>query len=389
MSKDFDGGAVEESRERYQNLFELSPEPYLLTDAHGTIQLSNARTAALFGRPTDEIEGASLASFIHPEDRPALADQLHIAAAGGGIHAWEVRLAEGATEPAVLATVEPSTTEAGDLELRWALWDALPLELVRTRLQRLLEDSRGDAASLRVLAEWQASLLGSAAQDMGTPLAVITSTLDSLLADGASMSTPVARAMLERASRQAMRLRRLLPTLLQLGRLQLETAGSARHHISIGTLVDEVLHDLAPLDRDVSYQFEVTDVHVDPLHLARALVELLTHVAAQGRSGSTLHIGTLARGVDVELFVDVADHRIPEHVREVILSPFLGTGRRIEEGNGDDLGLSLVAVFARMHGGRAWIQDAPDDGTSFRILLSNALPDLHEESDPATDDGTA
>jgi signal transduction histidine kinase len=33
------------------------------------------------------------------------------------------------------------------------------------------------------------------------------------------------------------------------------------------------------------------------------------------------------------------------------------------------IGLSLVAQFAALHGGRAWVEDNPEGGASFRVLL--------------------
>jgi hypothetical protein len=35
-----------------------------------------------------------------------------------------------------------------------------------------------------------------------------------------------------------------------------------------------------------------------------------------------------------------------------------------------------------MHGGRAWVEQRNDDGASFRVLLSNALPDRHDDDVP-------
>jgi two-component system sensor histidine kinase KdpD len=33
------------------------------------------------------------------------------------------------------------------------------------------------------------------------------------------------------------------------------------------------------------------------------------------------------------------------------------------------IGLSLVASFADIHGGRAWVEDRPEGGASFRVFL--------------------
>lgn len=366
--------------DRFRELFELAPEPYLLTDVDGRIRLANARAVELLGSPRSEVDGHDLSEFVAPGSRDELARQLIRAAHGQGIHAWELDLV-GATQPRVLATVEPDAGRGGDRELRWVLSDALPLELIRGRLNRLLEDSQGDAASLRALTEWQASLLGAAAEDMRTPLAVIASTIESLLDDGVRISTPVARAMLERTAQQVTRLQRLLPTLMQLGRLQLESPGATRRDVSLRQLVDEVLHDLDPLDREVTFDFTVDQVRADPVQLGRVVLELVTHCSEHGPDATPMRIGAESRGVDAELFLEVTGYRLAEDLRQVAFSPFVGTGRGGGDADGEHLGLALVASFARMHGGRAWVQDAPDGASSFRVLLSNALPD----ADPRVD----
>lgn len=358
----------------YRALFVDAPEPYLLTSADGTVLLANDRARRLFD--AGDIEGRPISDFIHAEDHDGLTAQIDRATRGDSIHSWEVRLCEGAREPRVLASIERASDHAEEPELRWVLWDAMPLELVRERLHRLLDDSQGDAAALRALAEWQATLLGAAAQDMRTPLQVIGSTIDSLLEDGNAVGTPVATSMLERASRQVERLRRLLPTMLQLGRLQLEGPSAQRETVDLRALVRQVLHDLEPVDHVVQLDLDVERLHADPRQLARVLVELISHVTEHGPPDAVLRIGSVARGVDAEVHLDVEGYEMARSVQEVVFSPFLGTGRGGEEANGEDLGLSLVAVFARMHGGRAWIEDAPDGGTSFRVLLSNAVPDV-------------
>jgi light-regulated signal transduction histidine kinase (bacteriophytochrome) len=39
---------------------------------------------------------------------------------------------------------------------------------------------------------------------------------------------------------------------------------------------------------------------------------------------------------------------------------------------GVGIGLSVVARFAELHGGRAWVQDRPGGGASFQVLLPDA-----------------
>jgi light-regulated signal transduction histidine kinase (bacteriophytochrome) len=61
--------------------------------------------------------------------------------------------------------------------------------------------------------------------------------------------------------------------------------------------------------------------------------------------------------------------------------------RRFERGDttagGTGIGLSLVATFAEMHGGRAWVEERPGGGASFRVALPRgeaALASIASES---------
>ena len=46
--------------------------------------------------------------------------------------------------------------------------------------------------------------------------------------------------------------------------------------------------------------------------------------------------------------------------------------RRLVEATGVGVGLALVAQFAALHGGRAWVEDNPGGGASFRVLFPGA-----------------
>ena len=366
----------ERRRADYRALFDDAPEPYLLTDTDGLVLLANERAHDVLR--AEVVEGRPMADFVAPVDHDGLRQQLARAARGDGIHAWEMRLGGDAAASHVLVSIEPADGADDRRELRWVLWDAMPLALVRARLSRLLEDARGNAAAWRALAEWQATLLGAAAQDMRGPLDVIDTSVGSLLETDEGLDTPTARPVLERAAHEVLRLRRLLPTLLQLVRLQLEGIDVQRRTVDLRELAERVLLDLGGSLTDVEFSLAAPRVRADPEQLARVLVELFGHAQQHGPSRPAMRFASVSRGVDVELRLDVVRCTMADEAREVVSFPLLGTDRGGEGADGEDLGLSLVAVFARLHGGRAWVEGAPDDGTSFRVLLSNALPDTRD-----------
>ena len=73
--------------------------------------------------------------------------------------------------------------------------------------------------------------------------------------------------------------------------------------------------------------------------------------------------------------VDDEGPGVPEDMREAIFEPFRQIPGRSPHSPGVGVGLSLVARFAELHGGRAWVEPRPEGGSSFRVFLPDAEPD--------------
>lgn len=81
--------------------------------------------------------------------------------------------------------------------------------------------------------------------------------------------------------------------------------------------------------------------------------------------------------------ITVEDARpgIPEHLTDRLFQPFKRGPATDSHGMG--LGLSLVSRFAQLHGGRAWVEQRPHGGASFRVFLPSGSADAHDDADQA------
>jgi signal transduction histidine kinase len=67
------------------------------------------------------------------------------------------------------------------------------------------------------------------------------------------------------------------------------------------------------------------------------------------------------------LIVEDEGPGVPDDLKQVIFEPFRRGNPT--QGSGTGVGLSLVTRFAKLHGGRAWVEDRPEGGASFRVFL--------------------
>lgn len=79
-------------RKRYEDLFYLAPEPYLITSLEGTIQQANRAAAELLGIPEQFIVGKPLSLYICEQDRQFFRSELIRRQERDCFHEWEIGL---------------------------------------------------------------------------------------------------------------------------------------------------------------------------------------------------------------------------------------------------------------------------------------------------------
>jgi signal transduction histidine kinase len=62
---------------------------------------------------------------------------------------------------------------------------------------------------------------------------------------------------------------------------------------------------------------------------------------------------------------------VPAELGQALFQPFERGPSANPHSPGVGLGLSLVARFAELHGGRAWVEQRPGGGASFHVLLAS------------------
>jgi PAS domain S-box-containing protein len=234
-------------------------------------------------------------------------------------------------------------------------------------VQRAWERERQVSEHLRSLDELKSLLLHAVSHDLRGPItAVLGSAL--VLEDGDRHLDDEKRAdLVHGIAASARKLNRLVTDLLDLDRLERGIVEPDRRPTDIGALVRRVVAELG-LEDVVTISAATGEADVDPVQVERIVENLVVNATKHTPAGTAIRVDVLRDADGVEVDVSDAGPGVPDELREVVFEPF----RQGPGGQGLGIGLSLVARFAMLHGGRAWVEDAEGGGARFRVTLPRA-----------------
>jgi signal transduction histidine kinase len=168
---------------------------------------------------------------------------------------------------------------------------------------------------------------------------------------------------------QALRLEHLLKDLLDVDRLRHGLMPVTIERTDVAALVE---HAVAGVDTSDSRAVEVRTMRVvaeiDPAKLERIVENLVTNALKHTPPETRISVSLASDNHVLLLRVDDSGPGIADDQKQEIFEPFArGSGSSDAPGTG--IGLALVAQFAALQGGKAWVQDSPGGGSSFRVSL--------------------
>ena len=233
-----------------------------------------------------------------------------------------------------------------------------------------------DVTERKQLDELRDNILAAVSHEL-TPLSVLGIAI-TLRERGETLSDEDRSAFFEHLSVQAGRLDRLLSDLLDIDRLRRlrppNVRSDRRRRARRG--------DRGGCEADG----RTIEVRVDTgrgrrIQVERIVENLLANAVKYAPAGSAIRVRVERVGDAVLLAVDDRGPGVLEEERELIFGVF-NRGAVPAGVPGVGIGLSLVAQFAALHGGRAWVEDNPEGGASFRVLLPATNAPTDQVTDP-------
>jgi signal transduction histidine kinase len=298
-----------------------------------------------------EIDFETYVERVHPDDRERVQRSVRAAAAERKPFAFEHRI------------------HLSDERTRWVQGrgrvivddSGTPVRMVGTS-QDITERKRVD--------ELRDSILSAVSHELRTPLTSIIGFAITLKEKGSSLAERTRVEMTDHLAEQAHRLELLLSDLLDLDRLRRGFVQPSFRVSDVGELVAQVASGYAGANHAIEVDADHALAEIDPPKLERIIDNLLANAVRHTPPGTAISVIVRAQDGGVLVAVNDRGSGVAEAERKAIFEIFnRGSAEGPNSAGGTGIGLSLVAQFTALHGGRAWVEDNPGGGSSFRVFL--------------------
>ncbi len=228
-----------------------------------------------------------------------------------------------------------------------------------------------DITERKQLDQLRDTILSAVSHELRTPLTAILGF--ALTLKERTLEPAVRRELIESLFVQARKLEQLLADLLDLDRLRHGFVRPKFADTDIAHLVEQVAAAHRGDMHQIALRTEPAHAEVDAPKVERIVDNLIVNAVRHTPSGTEITVRVAPENGGTVIAVDDRGPGVPREDREAIFEVFR-RGGGTDHVTGTGIGLSLVAQFTALHGGRAWVQDNPGGGASFRVFLPEHQP---------------
>ncbi|MEP7059372.1 MAG: PAS domain-containing protein [Actinomycetota bacterium] len=364
-----------EAQRRYQSLVETLPAVVFvdLLDEASTNVYTSPQTEAILGYSVaDWLEDPDLwRKIIHPDDRDQLLAKLPVP--GGTLKMWdqEYRVLAKDGRPVWVREVARRIEGAdGRQYAQGFLLDITGQKLAEKALKEALRREHLAAEQLRALDGLKNTVLHALSHDLKGPITAILGSASTLVNPDLYLGEEERRDFLRGITDRAIRMDRLLTDILDVERLDRGLVEPDRTPTDLGRLVRSVAeHCDALASRTYTVEGEGVSVSVDAAKVERIVDNLLANAARYTPEGSSVAVRVHQVEDGAEIAVEDRGPGVPDEMKTVVFEAFRQGPEGMRHSTGMGIGLSLVSHFVELHGGRAWVEDRPGGGASFKVYL--------------------
>lgn len=380
-----------EAEERFRALEQQVPAITYLDAVDGpqrTLAISDQTTTILGYAPEEWYADPDLwGKIVHPDDKERLAAAQGSSGFAGGIEYRAI------TKDGRIVWLHDRSRLITDGEGVPRYWLGVLVDVTDRRrvheLRHELASERAQNLLLSVADEAKTFALQAVSHDIRTPLAAILGLAITLENRAEDMSPADVRDLSSRIVQNSRRLDRIVTDLLDLDRLQRNGFAPRLRPLDLGALIRQlVTRTEAVTERRLQLDTGPVHVEADATMVERILENLLGNAVKHTPDDSRIWVRVEQTDEGAMIAVEDDGPGVAPEDRQRIFDPFT-QGPSAGPG-GAGIGLALVAKFAELHDGRAWVQERAGGGASFRVLLAfEPEPDVLVLPEEARETGTS
>jgi PAS domain S-box-containing protein len=363
------------AEERFRLVVESAPSAMVMINDQGKIVLVNAQTEKLFGYRRRELLDKSIEMLVPPQFRgkhPAFRSDFFNdpKARSMGVGRDLFGLRKDGTEVPVEIGLNPIKTDEGTFVLA-AIVDIT--ERKRAELQ-VAELDRAKTA-----------FFSNVSHEFRTPLTLLLGPLEDALRMPNGTMAAAEREGLQVSHRNALRLLKLVNTLLDFSRIEAGRIQAAFEPVPLSAYTLELASVFRSAVERAGVGFEIDcDQLSEPIYVDREMWEkvvfnLLANALKFTFTGK-IAVALRSFGDHVELTVADSGIGIPADEIPHLFERFYrvkNVRSRTQEGTG--IGLALVQELVRLHGGTIAVTSVPDKGSTFTVRLPKGTAHLPKD----------
>jgi PAS domain S-box-containing protein len=389
-----------QSEARYRTLFDELPA-LVYTEVHaigGSWLYESPRVEDIMGyTPEESGQPGFWKKILHPYDRErVLAEDRRVELTGDP---WRMEYRSIAKDGRVVWLRDHAVLVRGEAG-EPSFWHGFVIDVTEQKLaeqamrealgleRRALERERQATRRLRTLDEAKNVFLNAVSHELRTPLAAIVGIALTLKRAGSSLAEEDGADLVDRLAANAGKLDRLLSDLLDLDRLNRGIVTPQLRQTDLAALVARIASEWDTA-RPLEMVVQPVVAQVDSAKVERIVENLLANADRHTTPDTPVWVKLARRDQGILIAVEDAGSGVPPELRAALFEPFRQGPEAPAHAPGVGIGLTLVARFAELHGGRAWVEERPGGGSSFRVLLpdppagaaATAAPPERQDSD--------
>ena len=358
--------ALAQRVEQLQALLFSITEGVLMLDSFGRIMLVNPTASRLVDSTVEQLQGEQL----------SLAQAERLGFTPTSLQQLLQNLTSGILPPAQRHEYECSINDQRHIYER----DEVAVSSAENDLMGWLMVFR-DVTEERERAEWRADLTRMIVHDLRNPITTLISTI-SLVENRLPVDQrPQIDDLLALARHGTGNMLEMVDSLMDINRAEAGTFVIDAEAMRLPPLIKRVLTNVKPLavQRGITLAFDSAEnlppVWGDSEILRRVIVNLLDNALKFTPSGGSVSVNATAlpataqHEAGVEITVTDNGPGIPTDMRQRIFDRFVTFNRGGGQVRGTGLGLSFCKLAIESHGGKIWVSESADDGSTFHFSV--------------------